>query len=215
MRHAASRHLYAYWNRLRRDRPAPQRSEIDPAAIRDILSYTFMLELDENLGFPIRLAGARINALFNHELKGSSFITLWREREAASMAVLLPRILYHACPIVARVTAAPSGHDESAFELLLLPLACDTMAQGRILGTLAGFDHPAWLGLLPVEHLTLRSLRQLPHMTRNDSASPQQDLPTARARIRQNLAVFPSGGQPVSRYGHLRVYSGGRQDALA
>jgi len=215
MRHAASRNLYAYWNRLRRDRQAPLRSEIDPAAIRDILTYTFMLELDEKQGFPLRIAGARINALFNRELKGDPFIELWREREAASMAVLLPRILHHACPIVARVTAAPSGHDESAFELLLLPLACDMMAQGRILGTLAGFDHPAWLGLLPVEHLTLRSLRQLPHMTRNDSPSAPQDIPLARTRIRQSLGAFPSENQPVSRYGHLRVYSGGRRDALA
>ncbi|WP_148210556.1 PAS domain-containing protein [Beijerinckia indica] len=216
MRHAASQHLYSYWNQLRRDRPAPERSEIDPAEIRSILAYTFILEMDAQAAFPFRLSGARINALFDRELKGRSFIGLWRDKEAASMATLLPRIVDHACPIVARINAAPQGYAESAFELLLLPLWHEDMTRSRILGCLAGFDHPAWLGLLPVERLVLRGLRQVQEKTaQNQEIESQHEAEQARAKPLQKASVFSLGGHLVRQYGHLRVYPGGRQDALA
>jgi len=46
MKHAASRELYAYWEERRGQRPAPERTDIEPGAIRQALSDTFILELD-------------------------------------------------------------------------------------------------------------------------------------------------------------------------
>ena len=74
MKHAASRELYTYWQALRGRRPAPQRAEIEPGAIRHVLSEAFIVALDRGAGYPFRLAGTRVCALFGRELKGESFL---------------------------------------------------------------------------------------------------------------------------------------------
>ena len=77
MKHAASRELYAYWQEKRGTRPAPERTEIEPGAIRGVLADAFILALDRGSGHPIRLAGTRLCALFGREIKGESFLDLW------------------------------------------------------------------------------------------------------------------------------------------
>ena len=83
MKHAASQELYAYWEERRGTRPAPERAEIEPGAIRQVLSDAFILALDDRAGHPFRLAGTRVCALFGRELKGERFIGLWARGEPA------------------------------------------------------------------------------------------------------------------------------------
>ena len=77
MKHAASRELYAYWEERRGRRAAPERAEIEPGAIRGALSDAFILSLDAARGHPLRLAGTRVCALFDRELRGEPFLRLW------------------------------------------------------------------------------------------------------------------------------------------
>jgi len=86
---AASQELHAYWSGLRGARSAPERAEIDPAAIRGVLADTFILELDESRGYPIRIAGTRTNLLFDRELKGAAFVDLWRKPDQLEIAAVL------------------------------------------------------------------------------------------------------------------------------
>jgi len=46
MKHDSTRTVFDYWTERRGDRPAPERSEIDPGAIRHALGDTFMLAAD-------------------------------------------------------------------------------------------------------------------------------------------------------------------------
>ena len=46
MKHPTSRQLHAYWDRLRGERAAPERSEIEPGEIRNLLADSFILETD-------------------------------------------------------------------------------------------------------------------------------------------------------------------------
>jgi hypothetical protein len=78
---AATIELYAYWNRLRGARSAPERNDVDPGAIRGVLADTFVLDFDDRRGFPFRIAGSRANALFVKELRGLSFLELWRSAD--------------------------------------------------------------------------------------------------------------------------------------
>ena len=57
MKHATSRELYDYWDRLRRGQPAPHRGDIEPSDIRRILADTFILEVGDRETYMIRLAG--------------------------------------------------------------------------------------------------------------------------------------------------------------
>src|SRR5271157_2168831 len=122
MKHAASRELYAYWQEKRGTRPAPERAEIEPGAIRGVLSVAFILALDRPAGHPVRLAGTRICALFGREIKGESFLDLW---DAPSRDVVegLVSILSDECTgTVAGVSAQNDDSEKIDLELLLLPL---------------------------------------------------------------------------------------------
>ena len=70
MKHEKSTSLFQYWNRLRGNRPAPRRTEIEPADIKANLADTFILEQDTRGRPMFRLAGTRLCATFGRELKG-------------------------------------------------------------------------------------------------------------------------------------------------
>src|SRR5262249_56608183 len=77
MKTAPARRMYAYWNERRGTRLAPERGDIEPGAIREILGDSFIVSFEADHDHPFRLAGTRVCALFGHELKGSSFVQLW------------------------------------------------------------------------------------------------------------------------------------------
>ena len=67
MKHASTRAVFDYWNTRRGARPAPERADIDPVAIRHALGDTFMLAADFADELRFRLAGTRVCALFGRE----------------------------------------------------------------------------------------------------------------------------------------------------
>ncbi len=123
MKHAASRQLYAHWEKRRGTRPAPERGEIEPSAIRRARSDTFILALDGGAGHPFRLAGTRVCALFGRELKGEPFIGLWAATSQPVLRDLIAILNDERVGTVAGVTAQSAGGEPIELELLLLPLA--------------------------------------------------------------------------------------------
>jgi hypothetical protein len=161
MKHAASRELYAYWEERRGSRPAPERAEIEPGAIRGVLSDAFILGLDGAGDYPIRLAGTRVCALFGREAKGVSFLDLWTPTSCPIVAALLAILSNEYIGTVAGVSAANSAGDEIDLELLFLPLGTRRPSTARAIGVLAPLKIPPWLGIDPIGPLTLGSRRHL------------------------------------------------------
>jgi hypothetical protein len=161
MKHAATRELYAYWQELRGRRPAPDRAEIEPAAIRQLLSDAFILALDHSAGYPFRLAGTRICALFGRELKGESFVALWDEASRRTIADLLSVLADEWVGTIAGVTAQNESGESVELELLLLPLSVRRPSLARSIGVLAPFNIPQWIGQSPIGPLTLGSRRHI------------------------------------------------------
>src|SRR5215831_6038238 len=77
MKSAPTRKLFSYWNARRGTRLAPERGDIEPGAIREVLGDSFILTFDPPADHPFRLAGTRVCALFERELKGTAFVHLW------------------------------------------------------------------------------------------------------------------------------------------
>jgi hypothetical protein len=162
MKHAASRELYAYWEDRRGQRPAPERADIEPGAIRQALSDTFILELTETgTGHAFRLAGTRVCALFGRELKGESFANLWDLESRRAITDLLAISTDESVGTVAGVTARSLDGDTADLELLLLPLGVRRPSLARTIGILAPLDTPAWLGTSPLGPLTLGPRRHI------------------------------------------------------
>src|SRR6202522_4728564 len=77
MKHPSSREFFAYWDQKRGDARAPDRSEIEPGAVRELLGDIFVLSYDSAAGYPFRVAGTRVCALLGCDLKDRSFSALF------------------------------------------------------------------------------------------------------------------------------------------
>src|ERR1700677_852280 len=77
MKHPSSREFFAYWDDRRGDARAPDRSEIEPDAVRGLLGDIFVLSYDAVSGYPFRVAGTRVCALLGCDLKDRSFSALF------------------------------------------------------------------------------------------------------------------------------------------
>jgi hypothetical protein len=188
MKHAASRELYACWEAKRGTRPAPDRVEIEPGAIRGALSDTFILSLEPGAGHSVRLAGTRICALLGREIKGESFLALWEEPSRPAVAGLLSILTEENTGTVASVTARSSNGEPVDLELLLLPLASRRPSLARAIGVLAPLKIPQWLGTDPIGGMTLGGRRHL------GAEIERRLLPRfAKARGRYGLRVYPGG----------------------
>ena len=186
MKHASSRELTAYWNERRGTRRAPERGDIDPGAIRQVLGDTFILAVDRAHGHPFRLAGTRVCALFGHELRGEPFLHLWSAEDRATLTDLLGNCSEEANGIVAQVTGTtPQGWSED-LELLVLPLRHrgDTLA--RLIGVLAPLTAPFWLGTSRLETVRLGAYRFLE--AAEEIAAPP--VATVVVRKQQRFTVY-------------------------
>jgi len=202
MRHSISRDLYSYWNGLRGARAAPDRSDIDPAAIRHILADTFILEIDGACRFPIRLCGTRMNALWQSEQKGVSFLDLWRRDERRDVAAAVLTVIDGATPIVggararplaAQASSAVTSAGEIDYELLLLPLRHFGKTHSRVIGSLAAFHEANWFGKIaaaPLDLLSFRMIRAREFEGLPPPPSPRSQVPS---RSPPRLIVFEGG----------------------
>lgn len=193
MKHVSSALVLDYWQDRRRNRPAPERTDIDPGEIRQALGDTFMLAADfvEQLRF--RLAGTRVCALFGREIKGESFAALWSEDSRKQIDELIAVVSEEATGVVAGLVGTTEDGSATDVEMLILPLAHTGLARIRAMGVLAPVVPPYWLGEKPVVELSLRSLRHLGDD--NGSSAPR-------------FVSGVGGGRP--RHG-FTVYSGGRE----
>jgi hypothetical protein len=190
--------LHAYWTQLRGRRSAPERNAIDPGAIRGVLADTFVLDFNSQLGFPFRIAGSRANALFLKELRGLSFLEVWRDADRGELDSVLHCVADEAQAFLIGAEARPPGRAAVEIEVILLPLRHHGLTHSRLLGALAVHAAPAWMGLMGAGPIALSSLRAL------DSSTRPALLQESAAPTGFSLRSTPK------RYQHLLVYSGDR-----
>lgn len=192
MKHASTRALFDYWNEKRGNRAAPERADIDPAAIRHALGDTFMLATDFVGQLRFRLAGTRVCALFCREIKGESFHSIWSEDSQKAIEELVGVVENETVGAVAGVTGVTEDGTSTDLEFMLLPLTHTGHARIRALGILAPAEPPYWLGEKPLTGLELGTLRHI---------GPKQEALTAprlasmveNVRLRHGFVVYSGG----------------------
>ncbi len=200
MKLAASQQLYAYWDELRGARSAPERNDIEPAAIRGILADTFILEFDGRRDFPMRVVGTRTSALFLRELRGAPFLDLWRGQDRDETRAILSSVADEAQPFLIGAIGTPLGFAPIEVEALLLPLRHHGDTHARVLGCCAPAAAPHWLGLVAVTSLALLTLRAL------GRGEPGSREPPRCGDGSREFARAPR----IGRRGHLFLYSSRR-----
>jgi hypothetical protein len=140
MKHPSSRAFFAYWDRMRGHARAPERSDIEPSDIREHLADIFVLSCNDAQGYPFRVAGTRVCALFGRDLKETSFSALFSADARREIEEIVAVVAEDTLPAVAGVTAASPRGITTHLELLLLPFNARAHEPISLTGLLAPMD---------------------------------------------------------------------------
>lgn len=150
MRHRTSQKLYDYWNHVRGDRSAPNRFDIEPSKIADILPSTFILERAGADTYQFRLAGTRMCEIFGKELRCTNFLAGWPLEDRHLLVRNLSVLTNQAATALIHFQATARAEQAIEFEVLLLPLFHTHKKIDRILGCCSPLGSPSWLGDKPL-----------------------------------------------------------------
>jgi len=134
MKHKNSHLLVGYWSRLRRGRDVPDQTDIDPRAIKRMLSYVFILEASDPSRPVYRLAGTSLCERFGSELKGTNFFAHWEAQSRNALAALLKQSLATRQPVCISSIAATSECGMVELETILAPVTFGNGGPVRFLG---------------------------------------------------------------------------------
>ncbi|MGO9359591.1 MAG: PAS domain-containing protein [Xanthobacteraceae bacterium] len=157
MKHPSVRAYFNVWNEKRGDAAAPDRSDLDPDEVRNLLGDIFVLACDRSRGYPFRVAGTRVCALLGRDAKGRSFTELFAPDSRGEIADVLDIVANETQPAVAGVSARAADGSAMPLELLLLPFSARTHAPLSLTGLLAPLHRP----VAQVSDLNLLSWRYI------------------------------------------------------
>jgi hypothetical protein len=194
LRLATTRRLFDHWDRLRGERAAPTRGDIDPAHLRNFLPDVFMLDAQPWQEGRIRLAGSRICALFGRELKGHHLPDLWFESQRAEVARLIGAVTGGMHGLVASLTGETGEGRELDVELLLLPVRPNAKSQCGAIGSFAATALPSWFGIDALTSLSTKTIRMIEHGTRPRLAFGRlSPIPEPSRASAPHLVLLPGG----------------------
>lgn len=157
MQHKSSKKLYDYWNEVRDGGFAPDRFEIEPVKIADILPDVFILECHDSSTYHFRLAGTRLCSALGHELRGYNMLDYWAGDDREAVQNLLHNVVNDGAGAVMELTCINGDREHAVFEMLVLPLVHGGRTVNRILGSFAALNLPYWLGTVELTELHLTS----------------------------------------------------------
>jgi hypothetical protein len=171
MKHPSSREFFAYWDAKRGDARAPDRSEIEPGAVRELLGDIFVLSYENEAGYPFRVAGTRVCALLGRDLKDTGFSTLFAPDSRREIEDIISYVAEEMLSAIVGITATSDEGTTAHLELLLLPFNNRAHAPISLTGVLAPFEGDlgtirdfkvtSWRYLHRPQKLVPRALRKL------------------------------------------------------
>jgi hypothetical protein len=145
LRDALLREFYSHWNVKRGTRPFPNREDVKPTDLPELLPYMIVSDVERDLGlrFRIRAAGAHFEATIGQNLAGTYV------GECGTMPIEVSESLlgqYRQCaecgrPVLQRQTFPFQGVNH-AYERLLLPLARDRADRVDLIISAIAFANP-------------------------------------------------------------------------
>jgi hypothetical protein len=172
MKHPSNRAFFAYWDERRGDARAPDRSEIEPGAVRELLGDIFALSYDAAAGYPFRVAGTRVCALLGCDLKDRSFSALFAPDGRREIEDIIAVVAEEMLAAVAGIRATSQDGSPAHLELLLLPFNARAHTPISLTGLLAPFGERH----TQLRDFKLTSWRYLGH-------PPQRFIPRALRKL--------------------------------
>lgn len=210
MKHKNSLELFEYWTTQRAGRPAPNRTDIEPAAISRLLPDVFICELGEGGSLTFRLAGTAICTLFGKELKACRFSDLWlrdwvRNSDRTGLAVVSGT-----SPAVLSLDGLSKRGLVLRAEMLLLPIVGPDGEHDRLIGLISVFNPPYWVGHDGLAGFSTTGIRFVDQARKPLFLGNRPEIeltpPESQSRVAHDT------DHDKRKFGHLIVLEGGRRD---
>jgi hypothetical protein len=121
--HPGSRTLFRYWEKIRAERPCPDRQDIKLQYLVNIIPDLLIMEKNiMNTGWQYRLAGTRLCELMNGELTGRDALGGWDSFERNVVSKSLDITLTRLQPSLVRMRFISQLGTVVAAEMLALPI---------------------------------------------------------------------------------------------
>jgi hypothetical protein len=117
---------WAYWDAIRAGRPMPSRADLDPAAIKPLLSYLLLIDvLREPLDFRFRLVGTEIARIVAGPYTGVRFSELPHMRRGNTVWAEYERVAAGGTPLCAEIDYVGAADHVRRMAHALFPLSGD------------------------------------------------------------------------------------------
>ena len=189
MKHKNSHLLVGYWSRLRKGRAIPDQTDIDPRAIKRMLSQVFILDV-ENPQRPIyRLAGTALCERFGFELKGTGFLAHWEAQSALALASLMRQALKLKQPVCLSSIGASADCGMVELETILAPVSFNGGEPTRFIGLIQILSDQTQLNGKPIAFQRLAAsqlIREDDPLPSYDNLPPPPPPPNALSSLRSH-----------------------------
>ncbi|GAA0534494.1 hypothetical protein GCM10008941_12460 [Rhizomicrobium palustre] len=112
--------LLNYWSSLAASGGIPAQSAVQPRLLKSTLPHTFILDEAKDPAF--RLAGTALCEAFGHELKGTTFLSLWDWGARNAVALSLRFAKENASPVTIEGYCAYEDSTSSKIAIAIAPL---------------------------------------------------------------------------------------------
>jgi len=191
MKHRNSHLLIGYWSRLRAGREVPDQSDIDPRAIKRMLSQVFILDARDSARPFYRLAGTKLCDRFGLELRGTSFYAHWEAQARDRLVLLLRQSLQMKQPLWLSAIGTTANCAMMEMETVLAPLSFRAGEPHRFLGIAQFLGDSTQLGGRSIAYERLIDSRMI---CEHEPLDRPQDPPAP-----------PFVMQPYAKAPHLRL----------
>ena len=191
MRHKNSHLLVGYWSKLRRGRDVPDQTDIDPRAIKRVLSYVFILDAEDPSRPIYRLAGTGLCERFGFELKGTGFFAHWEAQSSAALGALLEQALKLKQPVCLTSVGASADCGMVELETVLASISFGPGGARRFVGMIQILSDASQLRGRPIAFQRLAASQLI---REDEPVSTNNDLPPPPVMLR-----------PHPRAPHLRL----------
>jgi hypothetical protein len=188
MRHPGTKALHAYWLELKKERACPTRGEIEPRAIKNILSNIFLMEWIDRDIVLFRIAGTKLCAAFDREFRGMNALTMMQGDSRRMLRTLIDNVVMTPCPGLMIAEAETLSGAKLECEILFLPLANDRGEIRKVIGTAHA---PGGRGQLRGEKLARLNVKHIRLMNEDGNlVAPQVAPPYPADLIEQEIPVL-------------------------
>jgi hypothetical protein len=203
MKHRNNHFAVGYWSLIRRGRPAPDQSDVDPKALKRLLPFVFLLDARHS-SFVYRLAGTTLCERYGGELRGRDFLAQWDRESRTRLPALLKEALAQPAPLCLSSVGTTADCRMIEIETVLMPMTFNAGARERFLGVAQVLTeaNPMLGRSLAFERLVASDLVREGDCVVNEPSPPPPPLPPrplrrSRTSRGAHLKLVVSQAQPA------------------